>query len=90
MEAPMSEDLRPTINFQLHEVVLDFSRLDNGRPRESVFVEAMFGRAILRPLGATGPEQRADLGMIRSLDPREIAPGTCGRDRRRPLNGAPL
>ncbi|RKT20204.1 hypothetical protein BX285_4688 [Streptomyces sp. 1114.5] len=76
--------------FQLNEVVQDFSRPEDGKPREGVFVEVEFGKAILRPLGANGPERRVDLGVIRSLDPREIAPGTCGKPHRRPFDGWPL
>ncbi|MFE6050482.1 hypothetical protein ACFQ6N_07000 [Kitasatospora sp. NPDC056446] len=76
--------------FQLHEVVRDFSCPENGKPREGVFVEVAFGKAVLRPLGATGPEWRVELGVIRSLDPRETAPGTCGKPRRRPFSGWPL
>ncbi|MFD5464808.1 hypothetical protein ACFWIQ_18575 [Kitasatospora sp. NPDC127059] len=70
--------------FQLHEVVQDFSILEAGKPREGVFVEVLLGKAVLRPLGATGPEWRVDQSLLRSLAPRETAPGTCGNPRRRP------
>ncbi|MER7674341.1 hypothetical protein ABTY61_38590 [Kitasatospora sp. NPDC096128] len=73
----------PSPPFQLHEVVQDFSDLQE--PREGVFVEVLFGKAVLRPLGATGPEWRADPSALRALEPRETAPGTCGKPRRRPL-----
>ncbi|MBO1413036.1 hypothetical protein [Streptomyces sp. FH025] len=83
----MPDTQRPPIHFQLHEVVQDFSLLEDGEPREGVFVESLFNKAVLRPLGATGPEWRVDPGMVRSLDPKEIAPGTCGNARRRRLDG---
>ncbi|WP_459651356.1 hypothetical protein [Kitasatospora sp. Ki12] len=70
--------------FQLHEVVRDFSR------HESVFVDVEFGKAVLRPLGASGPLRRVELSSIRPLEPREFAPGTCGTSRRRPFDGWPL
>ncbi|MFD8708344.1 hypothetical protein ACFV1W_38175 [Kitasatospora sp. NPDC059648] len=71
--------------FQLHEVVRDFSYLEDGKPREGVFVEVLLGTAVLRPLGATGPEWRVAPAFLQSLNPRESAPGTCGKPRRRPL-----
>ncbi|MER7845699.1 hypothetical protein ABTZ03_17335 [Kitasatospora sp. NPDC096077] len=75
----------PLPPFQLHEVVRDFGHLEDGKPREGVFVELMLGKVVLRPLGETGPEWRADPARLRALDPRETAPGTCGQPRRRPL-----
>ncbi|WBP91093.1 hypothetical protein [Kitasatospora cathayae] len=66
-------------------MVRDFSSLENGQPREGVFVEMLLGKAVLRPLGETTPHQRVDPAFLRSLDPREIAPGTWGNPRRRPL-----
>ncbi len=36
------------------------------------FVEVTLRRAVLRPLGATRPERRVDLGAIRSLGLGEI------------------
>ncbi|MBD0689514.1 hypothetical protein [Streptomyces sp. CBMA123] len=81
----MPDAQNPFFPFQLHEVVQDFSHLEDGRPREGVFVEVMLGNAILRPLGATGPEWRAAPAFLRPLTPRETAPGTCGKPRRRPL-----
>ncbi|GGU68796.1 hypothetical protein ACIG0C_05045 [Kitasatospora aureofaciens] len=72
-------------SFQLHEVVRDFSCLEDGKPREGVFVEVLLGTAVLRPLGATGPEWRVAPAFLQSLNPRETAPGTCGKPRRRPL-----
>lgn len=86
----MPDAQRPDPLFQLHEVVRDFSDSGNGKPSEGVFVEAVFGKAVLRPLGASGPQRRVPLSAIRSLDPREFAPGTCGRPRRRPFDGWPL
>ncbi|MFD8788017.1 hypothetical protein [Kitasatospora sp. NPDC059599] len=86
----MPDAQKPDSFFQLHEVVRDFTDIGNGKPSEGVFVEAAFGKAVLRPLGATGPQRRVDLSAIRSLDPREFAPGTCGRSRRRPFDGWPL
>ncbi|MEU9042953.1 MULTISPECIES: hypothetical protein [unclassified Kitasatospora] len=86
----MPDMQRPDTWFQLHEVVRDFSSLESGKPCEGVFVEVAFGKAVLRPLGSTGPERRVDLSSIRSLDPREFAPGTCGKSRRRPFDGWPL
>ncbi|MFH9347528.1 hypothetical protein [Kitasatospora sp. NPDC017646] len=81
----MPDAQNPPCPFQLHEVVQDFSYLDNGEPREGVFVEVLLGKAILRPLGATGPEWRVDPALLRALDPRETAPGTGGKPRRRSL-----
>ncbi|MEV7774545.1 hypothetical protein [Kitasatospora sp. NPDC086791] len=86
----MPDAQRPESFFQLHEVVEDFSCPESGKPCEGVFVEAEFGKAVLRPLGARGPERRVALSSIRSLDPREFAPGTCGKPRRRPFDGWPL
>ncbi|WP_030242756.1 hypothetical protein [Streptomyces sp. NRRL S-350] len=83
----MPDAQNPSLSFQLHEVVQDFSQPHGGSPGEAVFVEAVFGKAVLRPLGAAGPERRVDLGLIRPLDPREFAPGTRGRPRRRPFSG---
>ncbi|MFD9688201.1 hypothetical protein ACFY2K_13490 [Kitasatospora sp. NPDC001309] len=73
----------PSPPFQLHEVVRDFS--NPKEPHEGVFVEVLFGKAVLRPLGATGPEWKVDPSFLHSLTPRETAPGTCGKPRRRPL-----
>ncbi|MEV7598967.1 hypothetical protein AB0O91_16440 [Kitasatospora sp. NPDC089797] len=81
----MPDTQPPPPPFQLHEVVRDFSRLEDGKPREGVFVELMLGKVVLRPLGETGPEWWADPARLRALDPRETAPGTCGQPRRRPL-----
>ncbi|MFF7995764.1 hypothetical protein ACFZDG_39090 [Kitasatospora xanthocidica] len=80
----MPDAQNPSSFFQLHEVVRDFSR------HEAVFVAAEFGKAVLRPLGASGPQRRVDLSSIRPLEPREFAPGTCGKSRRRPFDGWPL
>ncbi|MEV7187305.1 hypothetical protein [Kitasatospora sp. NPDC093102] len=45
----MPDPRNPEPLFQLREVVLDFSNLEDGEPRESVFVEVAFGKAALRP-----------------------------------------
>ncbi|WP_224282070.1 hypothetical protein [Streptomyces sp. LS1784] len=45
----MHHPRNPDPLFQLHEAVLDFSDLEDGEPRKSVFAEVAFGKAELRP-----------------------------------------
>ncbi|MEE1788608.1 hypothetical protein PUR71_37760 [Streptomyces sp. SP17BM10] len=72
----------------LHEVVIDRGHLDDGRPREGVFMEQCAGVMYLRPIGG-GIEWTTRADQVSVLSPREIAPGAGARSRRRLLNDEP-
>ncbi|MFJ7907482.1 hypothetical protein [Kitasatospora sp. NPDC096204] len=62
---------------------------EDDRPREFVFVEVYLGRAVLRPLGYSGPEHRVDLEFVEPIVPVEIAAGTAGHPHRHRADWTP-
>ncbi|MFD7904164.1 hypothetical protein ACFV4G_18185, partial [Kitasatospora sp. NPDC059747] len=57
----------------LHEVVIDRGHLDDGLPREGVFMEQCAGVMYLRPIGG-GIEWTTRADHVSVLNPRQIAP----------------
>ncbi|MFF4815262.1 hypothetical protein ACFY2K_11800 [Kitasatospora sp. NPDC001309] len=85
----MSEEQSPPFTPQLHEVLHDLGHMEDGQPREGVYVgPGLCGNTVeLRPLGDSDRLWETPRDRIQPLDPREIAPGTGGNPHRRPLGG---